>query len=93
MKKSLSSIVCLLQVKQQHLDNNIQFLSEELQVADKREAKDRVFFVSARETLVSRLQDDTGIPTPGMKNLFNQSESLFILCNIFHNKKLNKNRN
>ncbi|XP_025082569.1 mitofusin-2-like isoform X2 [Pomacea canaliculata] len=51
-------------VKQQHLDNNIQFLSEELQVADKREAKDRVFFVSARETLVSRLQDDTGIPTP-----------------------------
>ena len=40
---------------------------EELQVVDKREAKDRVFFVSAREALVSRLQNDTGIPTPGNK--------------------------
>ncbi|XP_076451917.1 mitofusin-2-like isoform X2 [Babylonia areolata] len=51
-------------VKQQHIDYNTQFLAEELQVVDKREAKDRVFFVSAREALVSRLQNDTGIPTP-----------------------------
>ena len=58
--------VCLpFQVKQQHIDYNNKFLVEELQVVDKREAKDRVFFVSAREALVSRLQNDTGIPTPG----------------------------
>lgn len=56
----------LLQVKQQHIDNNTQFLADELQVVDRREAKDRVFFVSAREALVSRLQNDTGVPTPGM---------------------------
>ena len=61
-------VVCAmwLQVKQQHLDNNTQFLAEELQVVDKREAKDRVFFVSAREALVSRLQNDSGVATPGM---------------------------
>ncbi|KAL8569740.1 hypothetical protein ACOMHN_007263 [Nucella lapillus] len=53
-------------VKQQHIDYNTQFLADELQVLDKKEAKDRVFFVSAREALVSRLHNDTGIlPTPG----------------------------
>ena len=55
-----------LQVKQQHIDNNTQFLADELQVVDRREAKDRVFFVSAREALVSRLQNDSGVPTPGV---------------------------
>lgn len=52
-------------MKQQHIENNIKFLADELQVVDKREAKDRVFFVSAREALVSRLHNDAGIPTPG----------------------------
>nr|KAG5704743.1 hypothetical protein BaRGS_005199 [Batillaria attramentaria] len=51
-------------VKQQHIDYNTQFLADQLQVVDRREAKDRVFFVSAREALVSRLHNDTGIPTP-----------------------------
>lgn len=52
------------QVKQQHIDYNTAFLADQLQVVDRREAKDRVFFVSAREALVSRLHNDTGIPTP-----------------------------
>uniref|UniRef100_A0A2C9K6X0 Dynamin-type G domain-containing protein n=1 Tax=Biomphalaria glabrata TaxID=6526 RepID=A0A2C9K6X0_BIOGL len=57
-------------VKQQHIERNTEFLADELNVTDKRSAKDRVFFVSAREALASRLNCDKGIATPG-----NQSTS------------------
>ncbi|XP_070206736.1 mitofusin-2-like isoform X2 [Littorina saxatilis] len=72
-------------VKQQHIDYNTQFLADELQVVDKREAKDRVFFVSAREALVSRLQNDTGIPTPDRVLLPGFQARLFEFAN-FENK-------
>ncbi|XP_059141445.1 mitofusin-2-like isoform X2 [Physella acuta] len=52
------------QVKQQHIDRNTEFLVEELKVTDKKAARDRVFFVSAREALASRLSCDKGIATP-----------------------------
>ncbi|XP_055863791.1 mitofusin-2-like isoform X2 [Biomphalaria glabrata] len=51
-------------VKQQHIERNTEFLADELNVTDKRSAKDRVFFVSAREALASRLNCDKGIATP-----------------------------
>ena len=43
------------------------FLVDELKVTDKVKANDRVYFVSAREALLSRLQNDRGqMPsTPG----------------------------
>ena len=53
------------QVKQQHIDRNSDFLSEELKVMDKKAAKDRLFFVSAREALASRLSNDKVFATPG----------------------------
>ncbi|CAG2168034.1 unnamed protein product [Oppiella nova] len=43
-------------VRKQHLTRDIDFLSSELNVVDSNEAKDRVFFVSAKEVLQSRLQ-------------------------------------
>ncbi|BFZ23750.1 hypothetical protein BsWGS_26789 [Bradybaena similaris] len=52
------------QVRQQHIDRNTAFLADELNVTDKKAAKDRVFFVSAREALASRLSCDKGIATP-----------------------------
>lgn len=51
-------------VKKQHLDRNLEFLCNELKVTDKKEGNERVFFVSAREALVSRLNQDKGTPTP-----------------------------
>jgi mitofusin len=53
------------QVKQQHIDRNSDFLAEELKVTDKKAAKDRLFFVSAREALASRLGSDKVFATPG----------------------------
>lgn len=52
------------EVKKQHLDRNLEFLCNELNVADKKEGNERVFFVSAREALISRLSQDKGTPTP-----------------------------
>ncbi|RUS87131.1 hypothetical protein EGW08_005131, partial [Elysia chlorotica] len=52
------------QVKQQHLEGNTNFLSNELKVTDKKSAKDRVFFVSAREALATRVNSDKGLATP-----------------------------
>ncbi|RMX37554.1 hypothetical protein pdam_00024133 [Pocillopora damicornis] len=42
------------QVKDQHLSRNIGFLVDELQCEDKGQAKDRVFFVSAKEECISK---------------------------------------
>lgn len=44
------------QVRQQHLERGILFLADELKVVSKEQAKDRVFFVSAKEVLYSRLK-------------------------------------
>ena len=43
---------------------NIEFFVDELKVLDRKEAENRVYFVSARETLASRLHQDKGTPTP-----------------------------
>ncbi|KAK6177315.1 hypothetical protein SNE40_015439 [Patella caerulea] len=51
-------------VRKQHSDRNLQFLIDELKVVDKKEAEDRLYFISAREALVSRLHQDKGTPTP-----------------------------
>lgn len=51
------------EVKQQHLDRNLEFLCKELKVMDEKEGMDRVFFVSAREVLAARLKEK-GTPTP-----------------------------
>lgn len=42
-------------VRKQHLEREVAFLTEELAVIDKREAANRVFFVSAKEVLQHRL--------------------------------------
>lgn len=52
----------LEQVRKQHLDRNISFLVDELNVVTRQQAEDRVFFVSAKEVLQSRLQAQKKIP-------------------------------
>ncbi|EDO42379.1 predicted protein [Nematostella vectensis] len=52
-------------VKKQHLQRNVDFLSKELKCVDKKQAEDRVFFVSAKETLMSRMQKHQGMPEEG----------------------------
>ena len=48
------------QVKEQHLRANVEFLSRELAVVDESTAKERVFFVSAKEVLHVRTRTQPG---------------------------------
>ncbi|XP_073249397.1 mitofusin-2-like [Porites lutea] len=52
-------------VKNQHLERNISFLVDELKCVDRAQAEDRVFFVSAKETLMTRMQKHQGMPQGG----------------------------
>ena len=63
----LKQIICLTnfdqdQVKNQHKERAIAFLSSELGVCTKEEALDRIFFISAKEALQIRLQEAKGQP-------------------------------
>lgn len=52
-------------VKNQHLQRNISFLVDELKCVDQAQAEDRVFFVSSKETLMTRMQKHKGMPQEG----------------------------
>lgn len=49
-------------VRKQHMDRAIDFLANELGVVTRKEAEDRIFFVSAKEVLQSRQQVQKGLP-------------------------------
>ncbi|XP_051861965.1 transmembrane GTPase Marf isoform X2 [Drosophila albomicans] len=49
-------------VKSQHTERCIDFLTKELKVSNEKEAAERVFFVSARETLQARIEESKGNP-------------------------------
>uniref|UniRef100_U5EVN5 Putative mitochondrial assembly regulatory factor n=1 Tax=Corethrella appendiculata TaxID=1370023 RepID=U5EVN5_9DIPT len=49
-------------VKAQHQERCTDFLIKELKVSTPKEAEERVFFVSARETLQARLKEQEGLP-------------------------------
>uniref|UniRef100_A0AAQ4QGN9 Mitofusin 1 n=1 Tax=Gasterosteus aculeatus aculeatus TaxID=481459 RepID=A0AAQ4QGN9_GASAC len=52
-------------VRKQHTDRCVNFLVEELKVVDRDQAPDRIFFVSAKEVLNSRMQRAQGMPESG----------------------------
>uniref|UniRef100_A0A8C1RQY8 Mitofusin 1b n=1 Tax=Cyprinus carpio TaxID=7962 RepID=A0A8C1RQY8_CYPCA len=52
-------------VRKQHTDRCVNFLVEELKVMDRAQAPNRIFFVSAKEVLNSRMQRAQGMPETG----------------------------
>ncbi|XP_041658974.1 mitofusin-1-like [Cheilinus undulatus] len=53
------------EVRKQHLDRCVSFLAEELKVVSLEEAPGRIFFVSAKEVLSSRMHRAQGMPETG----------------------------
>ena len=50
----------LIQVRQQHVERGVEFLCDELHLCDRTEASEhRIFFISAREALLSRSTEST----------------------------------
>ncbi|XP_061162496.1 mitofusin-2-like isoform X1 [Saccostrea echinata] len=70
------------QVKEQHYQRNVEFLADQLKVVDRQEAKNRIFFVSAKETLISRLHEDNKTPTPHGVLQRNYQERAFAFANF-----------
>uniref|UniRef100_A0A452FI34 Mitofusin 1 n=1 Tax=Capra hircus TaxID=9925 RepID=A0A452FI34_CAPHI len=52
-------------VRRQHMERCLHFLVEELRVVDPSEARNRIFFVSAKEVLSARKQKAQGMPEGG----------------------------
>ncbi|MBN3289924.1 MFN1 protein, partial [Polypterus senegalus] len=52
-------------VRRQHMDRCVNFLVEELKAADYQEAQNRIFFVSAKEVLNTRMHKAQGMPEGG----------------------------
>uniref|UniRef100_A0A8C1B3S6 Dynamin-type G domain-containing protein n=1 Tax=Cyprinus carpio carpio TaxID=630221 RepID=A0A8C1B3S6_CYPCA len=52
-------------VRKQHTDRCVDFLVEELKVVDRAQAPNRIFFISAKEVLNSRMQRAQGMPETG----------------------------
>ena len=50
------------QVKNQHKERALNFLADELKVCSREEALDRIFFISAKEALQTRVQEARGQP-------------------------------
>merc|ERR1712223_1886749 len=51
------------EVKSQHMDRAIKFLTNELKVCQsKAEAEERIFFITAKEALQARMQEAKGLP-------------------------------
>ncbi|BES91771.1 fzo-like conserved region [Nesidiocoris tenuis] len=50
------------QVRAQHLERAADFLVKELKVCSPKEANERIFFVSAKEVLQARLNEEKGMP-------------------------------
>ncbi|XP_041805343.1 mitofusin-1 [Chelmon rostratus] len=62
---SVSEPEYIEEVRKQHLDRCVSFLAEELKVVGLEEAPGRIFFVSAKEVLSSRMQRAQGMPETG----------------------------
>ncbi|GIY67568.1 transmembrane GTPase Marf [Caerostris darwini] len=50
------------QIRKQHMDRNVSFLVDELKVVTQSQAEDRIYFVSAKEVLQARIQQQKGKP-------------------------------
>lgn len=78
-RSTLTRVFCS-QVKKQHMERNVQFLADELKVSTAAEAKDRVYFVSAREALICRLQSAGVVPgTPGTPGTYSTTHVYVIM--------------
>lgn len=49
-------------MRAQHQERAVDFLAKELKVYSPKDAEERVFFISAKETLLARLEEHRGNP-------------------------------
>lgn len=67
-------------MRQQHLDRGLEFLCDELQLCDRKEAAEhRMFFISAREALLSRDSSRRSAFNEGLRTANRQAKSIGVI--------------
>lgn len=78
----LNMYLLYLQVRAQHTERESDFMVKELKVITKEQVAERIFFISAKEVLQARLQEQKGLPAQCMLKLDSMSFTDFSECSI-----------
>jgi hypothetical protein len=65
----------------------VEFLVTELNVCTQKEANQRIFFVSAKEALKARLQEQKGLPAHSKNNKAYNYPLLVVIIKIMGNRR------
>jgi len=69
------------------MERAVEFLVAELNVCTQKEANQRIFFVSAKEALQARLQEQKGLPAHGKNNQAYKYPLLAVIATIMGNRR------
>jgi hypothetical protein len=69
------------------MERAVEFLVEELKVCSQEEANGRIFFVSAKEALQARLQEQGGLPADSKNNQAYNYPLLAVIVTIMGNRR------
>jgi len=69
------------------MERAVEFLVEELKVCTPKEANQRIFFVSAKEALQARLQEQRGLPAHSKNNQAYNYTLLAVIVTIMGNRR------
>jgi mitofusin len=69
------------------MEREVEFLVTELKVCTQQEANERIFFVSAKEALQARLQEQKGLPADSKNNQAYNYQLLAVIVTIMGNRR------
>ena len=69
------------------MERAVEFLVTELNVCTQEEANQRIFFVSAKEVLQARLQEQKGLPAHSKNNQAYKYQLLAVIITIMGNRR------
>ena len=70
------------------MERAVEFLVRELNVCTQKEANQRIFFVSAKEALQARLQEQKGLPAHSKNNQTYKYQLLAVIVTIMGNRRV-----
>ena len=74
----------------QHIERAVEFLATELNVCTEEEANQRIFFVSAKEALQARLQEQRGLPAHSKNNQAYKYQLLAVIVTILGKEEMHE---
>ena len=72
------------------MEGEVEFLVTELNVCTQEEANQRIFFVSAKEALQARLQEQKGLPAHSKNNQAYKNQLLAVIIAIMGTEEMHE---